>query len=255
MNQRKLVYCLCMLLLTLSQGSFAQKDILVGIKGGVSIPDLTSGSTDNPLSSGWSSRFGANFGAVASAKIKGKFSIQVELNYSSQGGKKDGAQAVPVSYFTNTPPPGTPALLYATLNNVTRLNYLELPVLAKLSFSLSSNLKFFVDAGPYVAMLMNAKTLANGNTEFYTDAQETQPVAQTYGQSFAINVNQSITDDIKEFNVGIQGGIGLQQKLYRGYLMLTVGGNYGFIPIQKDASDGKNNTGAATATIGYLIKI
>jgi hypothetical protein len=87
MNQRKLAYCLCMLLLTLSHSSFAQRDIFVGVKGGISVPDLTSGG-DNPLSSGWSSRFGGNFGALASVKIKGKFSIQVEVNYSSEGGKK-----------------------------------------------------------------------------------------------------------------------------------------------------------------------
>ena len=65
-----------------------------------------------------------------------------------------------------------------------------------------------------------------------------------------------IESELKTFNFGIQGGIGLALNLpNESKLMLTVGGNYGLIPIQKDEVNGKNNIGAATATLGYLIKL
>jgi hypothetical protein len=252
MKQNNMALGLCMLVLVLSQASFGQ-NFLVGIQGGVSVPNLTSGNTSNPVASGWSSRLGADYGVVASFKVKSKLSIQVELNYSSQGGKKDGAQAVPVTYFTLTPPQGLPPVLYANLNNTTRINYLQLPVLAKLSLPLGKGFHFFVDAGPYIGLMVVAKTIANGDTQFYLDAQETQ--SATGGQSYSIDVNQDIRSDIKHYNVGIQGGVGLEKKLFLGYLTLTAGGTYGFIPIQRDSGNGQNNTGAATLRLGYLIKI
>ena len=37
--------------------------------------------------------------------------------------------------------------------------------------------------------------------------------------------------------------------------MTTAGGNYGLVKIQKDKSNGENNTGAATVTLGYIIQL
>ena len=36
--------------------SFAQKSVELGVKAGLSIPDLSSGSKSNPISSGYDSR-------------------------------------------------------------------------------------------------------------------------------------------------------------------------------------------------------
>lgn len=252
MKQIKITLCLCLLLLLTTQVMLAQKNIALGVKGGIGIPNLTAGDNSNPLSSGWSSRLGPYFGAVASFKVKSIFSIQVELNYSSQGGKKNGPQAIPTSYFTSNPPAGTPTYVYATLNNETRLNYIELPVLAKITLPLGGGLHFMVDAGPYAGFLVAAKNIVSGNTMIYADAAETVPLTT---QPFTFNLTQDVKSDIKTFNLGVQAGIGLEQKLPLGYLTLTVGGNYGFIPIQKNKTNGQNNTGAATLTLGYLVAL
>jgi len=62
------------------------------------------------------------------------------------------------------------------------------------------------------------------------------------------------TGEIKKFNFGIQGGIGVSMLFANeSKLQFSIGGNYGFIPIQKDEANGKNNTGAATVTLGYMI--
>jgi len=237
-----------------STTSFSQ--IYLGAKGGLTIPNLTAGGS-NPVSSGYSSRLGPYFGAVAEDAFGGKFSIQVELNYSSQGGKKDGEQAIPSSQVSSLIPPGTPpsqipAYFYANYNSVAKLNYLEVPILAKFTFSLTKNLSLFLDVGPYVDYLINAKDVNTGSGYVYLDEKEQVPVSPG-PESF--DTTQDITSQVNRFNVGVQGGGGFALKVGTGKLMLTMGGNYGFINIQKYAADGKNNTGAATVTLGYLFKL
>jgi hypothetical protein len=58
-----------------------------------------------------------------------------------------------------------------------------------------------------------------------------------------------IKSDLKNFNWGIQGEVGLEVRVsHRSNIILTAGGNYGLIKIQKDKANGENNTGAATVT-------
>jgi hypothetical protein len=255
MNKKNLVLCLSVALLSLSQASFAQKNILVGVQGGLSVATLTGGTSGDPLSNGWSSRLGADFGFTATVKVKGNFSVQVELNYSEQGGKKNGAQAVPQSYFPITQPADFPQIIYANLDNTNKIGYAQIPILAKFSWPLGAGLHLFVDGGPYVALLANAKNVANGTTQFFYDAKEAQIIPLTNGQSYLIDVNQDIRGEIRHVNVGVQAGVGLQKKFYVGYLTLTAGGNYGFIPIYRTNTYGQNNTAAGTIKIGYMIKI
>ncbi len=73
------------------------QDVSLGVQGGISIPNLTAGGAGStPLSTGYSSRSGPDFGIYADFKISGLFSIQPMLEYSAQGGKKDGLQAFPI---------------------------------------------------------------------------------------------------------------------------------------------------------------
>ena len=235
---------------------FAQKNISLGVKGGIDIPNLTAGGDagSNPVSKGWSSRLGPYFGVVGVYNITHKFGIQVELNYSSQGGKKNGKQAIPTADFTSNPPPGTPDYIYANFNSQTKLNYIELPVMAKLNLPLGLGGKwhFFVQAGPYFGYLVAAKDVIKGTSNVYADEAETMPLTP---QPVTIDETQDVKDDIKKFNVGIQGGAGVSVKAPLGRILLTVGGNYGFIPIQKDKANGQNNTGAANITLGYLFTL
>jgi hypothetical protein len=234
------------------QSLMAQKKIWIGAKAGLAIPDLKS-SSSNPISSGWKSRLGPYFGAFADLEINKLFSIQTEINYSAQGGKKNGVQAMPGSQFANFFSPNPPPqYLYATYNSEAKLNYLEIPILLKADFPFSTKWIFFLDAGPYAGFLLNAKQVNKGSSNIYLDKEETQPITP---QAVPFDGTQDIKSDLKKFNAGIQGGVGLSVKLKSGILILSGGGNYGFIKIQKDETNGTNNTGAATVTLGYLIKI
>ncbi|HVX49131.1 MAG TPA: porin family protein [Chitinophagaceae bacterium] len=239
-------------MLLFSIKGLAQKKFLLGIKAGLDIPNLTAGGGDNPVSQGWSSRLGPYFGAVAEYAVSKKFALQAELNYSSQGGKKNGKQAIPTSNFTNNPPPGTPEYVYVNIKSQTRLNYIELPVMAKLSMPIGKANTFFVMAGPYFGYLVAAKEIARGTSNVYADENEQYPLLP---QAIPLDNTQDVKSDIKKFNTGIQGGIGVSLRVPGGSIMLTAGGNYGFIPIQKNKNNGQNNTGAANITIGYLLRL
>lgn len=227
----------------------AQSSFYLGIKGGLDIPKLQAGG-GSPVSKGYSSILGPYFGVFADYGINPHWSISPELNYSVQGGQKNGQQAIPGSQFDPQVPAGT--YFYANFKSKATMHYLELPILVKYKMALAQQWKFIVDLGPYVGYLLNAKNVTSGNSPVYEDEGETQPIAPS--QNF--DANSSITDDIHRFNWGVQGGVGLQYYTrHTGYFCLNVGGNYGFMNIQKYAEDGKNNTGAATIALGYALRL
>src|SRR5690348_17205302 len=94
----------CLLLFILIHNFSLSQSVSLGIKTGISIPDLKA-SGDNPISRGWSSRLGPYAGAIAEIKFNKHFSLQAELNYASQGGKNNGPQAIPTSEFAEYIPP------------------------------------------------------------------------------------------------------------------------------------------------------
>lgn len=239
-------------ILAAAEEANAQSPIYLGVKGGISIPNLSAGG-GNPVSSGYSSIEGPYFGIFGDFGITRHFAIQAELNYSAQGGKKNGQQAIPSADYAPPGTPGLPEYFYANYDSKARLNYLELPVLAKFTFPIGGAWKFLVDAGPYVGYLMKGKNVTTGSSDVYEDEGETTPV--TPGP-VSFDSTESITSQIHRFNFGIQGGIGLEYFLkHCGYLYLQVGGNYGFMNIQKGTENGKNQTGAATAAIGYAFSL
>ena len=236
------------------QHCYAQSNLRLGIKAGIDIPNLKA-SGDDPVSKGWSSRLGPYAGIVAELQLNNRFSLQSELNYSSQGGKKNGTQAIPTSLFEENIPPGTPVppYVYASYKSEAELNYIELPVLLKINFPLSEMSSFFVDVGPYAGYLINAKDVTTGSSNIYFDENLTQPLLP---EPVSFDQSRDLKDDLKKFNFGIQGGLGLRVSLSdRSRLLLTGGGNYGLTHIQKDKANGSNITGAATITLGYLINL
>jgi len=246
----------CLLLFLLSYNfCFSQSDkFSLGIKAGISIPNLKA-SGDNPVSKGWASRLGPYAGAIAGLKFSERFSLQAELNYSSQGGKKNGKQAIATSGFAEYIPPGTtvPPYVYANYNDEVKLNYIELPVLAKFNFTINNVASFFINAGLYGGYLVNAQNVTSGSSNIYFDENLTHPFLPS---AISFDQTSDIKSDLKKINYGIQGGFGFDFKISdKSKIMTTAGGNYGLVKIQKDKSNGENNTGAATVTLGYIIQL
>lgn len=233
------------------------QEVALGLRGGISIPNLSAGSgNENPLNTGYSSRSGPDAGIFAEFTFSKLFSLEPMIEYSSQGGKKDGLQAfpTPASIAAAYPAGYAPTYLYANYNSTAKLNYLMLPVLAKFGFTFgSSPFRVYIGAGPFLGYLLSAKQVTSGTSDFYTDPAGTMPFETQQGplpaQSF--NNTQDIKDQLHKFDIGIEGNIGLAYKLKKSYIFIEGGGNYGFLNIQQGTANGKNDTGAGTAFIGY----
>ncbi len=228
----------------------AQKRTAIGIKGGLSIPNLTTGSTANPVNSGYSSRLGADAAIHAEIHLSKHFSFQPQLQYSQQGGRKDGNQAfaVPPDMAAMFPPGEVPPYLYAGYKSVAKINYLMLSTLAKYRIPLGKSLTGYVAAGPFISVVLSAKNITSGSSIIYLDAQQTAPLVSS-PQSF--DNTENIKPDLRPVNAGVNGHLGISYQLRVGAVFIEGGGNYGLITIQRNEANGKNKTGAATVSLGY----
>lgn len=225
-----------------------------GVRSGISIPNLTAGGNQTPLNTGYSSRKGLDVGIFAEFEISPVFSLQPMIEYSSQGGKKSGLQAltVPNDLIPMFPSGQVPQYLYADYKSEAKINYLMIPILAKFGWDISkSPLRVYFSAGPFVSFLLNAKQVTQGNSQIYTDADGQMPLP-IGPQSF--DNTDNIKDQLHKTNMGIEGNIGLSYQIERSKIFIEGGGNYGFFNIQKGTANGKNNTGAATASLGYAYR-
>ncbi len=258
MRFRTVGFMVVLILLTMLSSLGVQlfsQPIIMGVRGGISIPELKGGGT--PQSSGYSSRLAPNFGVFFNYKFNPEFFLQAEVLYSGQGGKRNGMQAISSDNLSGFPlPPNTN--LYANFNNETILNYIEIPILAGYNFNgRNKGLSEYIDVGPYVGILMNAKTKTSGYSQIYFDKTGKKPLS-LYGliippQNF--DSESDVTSSIKKLNVGITGGVGVDLSFGPGQLDLDIRGAYGFIPVESDKSNGSNNTGALYITVGYGIRV
>jgi Outer membrane protein beta-barrel domain len=231
--------------------SQAQK-MAIGVKGGISIPNLSSsGSDQNPLNSGYSSRLGPEFGIFGDYKMSELFSLEAMIEYSSQGGKKNGLQAFPFpqNFSGMFPPDEAPTYLYANFSSEAKMNYLMIPILAKFGHQFNNSpWRVYIDAGPFVGFLLSAKQVTTGTSEIFIDPAGQQPLpigTQPFDNT------QNIKDQLHNANFGVEGNIGLNYGIGKNNIFFEAGGNYGFVNIQKGTANGKNNTGAATLVLGF----
>lgn len=239
-----------------SSSSISAQNISLGIRGGISIPNLSSGgSNENPLNTGYKSRLGPDAAIFANFKVSPVFSIRPMIEYSSQGGKKDGMQAFPTPpQYAGMFPAGTaPTYLYANFKSEAKLNYLLVPVLAQFGWNLkpSSPFRVYIDAGPFAGFLLSAKQVTSGSSMIYADAEGQQPFPVP-SQSF--DTTNNIKDQLNKFNAGAEANIGLSYSLGSSNIFIEGGFNYGFLNIQKGTANGKNNTGAGTISLGYAYR-
>lgn len=233
----------------------------VGAFGGISIPNLTAGgSENNPLNTGYSSRLGADFGVSGSHRFSPLFSLEARMEYAAEGGKKNGFQALTtpdeVAQYFQSQGMTAPPYLYADYKSTARLNYLLIPVLANLGWDLGhrSPWRFYIDAGPYFGLLLSAKQVTSGNSPLYADPGKTQEIP---GGPQSFDASSDIKDQLHKTNFGIDGDIGLSYgfgQTREHSLFVQAGGNYGFLNIQKGTANGKNHVGAATANLGYAYR-
>lgn len=246
-------YCLPLVACFMIIHVHAQQNFSLGMKGGINIPNLTA-SGSSPVSNGYKSRLDGDAALFVEWPVENNFSLQAQLEYSAQGGKKNGSQAfaVPATYQSMFPAGQVPDYLYANYKSEAKLNYLMLPVQAKFFFPIARHWRAYLAGGPFVSYLLNAHNLTSGSSIIYLDAAQSQPLVN---ESQHFDDKENIRNDLHQVNAGLAGNIGLMYRTGRNGLFAEAGGNYGFFDIQKNGGDGRNKTGAALFSIGYQYRL
>ncbi len=230
----------------------ADAQIEIAAKGGLSLPNLEG---NNEQSKGYTSRAAFCGGAAVSVGLSHRLSLQTELNFSPQGGQRKGMQPLASNNINGIVlPQGT--ILYANFKNNTILNYLEVPLLLKITFG--RKLKYFVSAGPCISFILNAKSKTSGNSSIYLDKDGTMPLSVNEVPLPAIPFDNTsnIRESIRTINTGITGGFGFSYPLGPGRILLEGRALVGLSNIQANPQqDGKNQTGSLSVLAGYAFKI
>lgn len=148
-------------------------------KVGMSMTNLT-GDMDGDM------KIGYNVGVGMDYAFSEDWSLQSGLNFTGKGAKDEGVKV--------------------------KMNYVELPILAAYKFALGENMKFVVNAGPYLAVGLGGKKTVDGE-----DGGSVKLFSKEDGAEEAL---------MKRFDLGIQYGIGLEVGEH--YLVNLTGQN-GFI--------------------------
>ncbi|MDR3339131.1 MAG: PorT family protein [Candidatus Symbiothrix sp.] len=286
--RKMLVLASCLLLLSLCAYSQA---VNIGLRGGLSIPNVVAGG-DNPLSQGYSSRLAGAGGIFAELDLNKTFSLRLGAEYSGQGGKRNGIQAMSTNQLissitagmdiANSPaasaileqmPGMLPGIFYADVQNTAKFDYLMVPLTLQAGKDVGKSWRLYAGAGPFISFLLSAKQISEGHTKLYTGSDKSKTLleyipeefqqliagqapelAYIFGQGTEFGT-EDITNDLKKVNAGVQGNVGLAYQIHRHKIFLEVGGNYGFITVQKDKSNGSNSIGSGSVMLGYAIRL
>lgn len=164
------------------------QELKFGAKLGLNISNFSGDLTDAK------SLIGAQLGGFAEIKITDKFAVQPELLFSMQGSKTSYSETdVNYSYSENSK---------------NKLNYLNIPVLAKLYISE----KFALLAGPQFGLLMSAKKdfdiseTISGVNDTYSESIDAKNFYKSVAMSFNLGTTYSITENIfvdARYNLGL----------------------------------------------------
>jgi opacity protein-like surface antigen len=238
---------------TLAASGLHAQENYFGVKGGVSLPKLSGGS-DHELSRDYKSRVALDAGAFFEFGISRKFSVQPEINFSGNGGKRKGVQPI-TSAVPGLPPLPEGVYYYAEFENEAVLNYLEIPVLVKYRFNPQSKKRVYVNGGVFYGRLLSAKTKTSGTSTIYLDKDKTPllipPAFQTL-PAIPFDAETDIKSQVNKNNFGLTGGGGIEFKHGKNYFFVDGRITYGLRSIQKDPRrNGDSRSGGLIFSAGY----
>lgn len=230
------------------------RDVHIGLKAGFSVPKLVGGG-DEEITKDYKSRLTPNFGGFVDVGVTRNVSVQFEVDYAPQGGKRNGIQPV-TQVIPGLPPLPAGHYYFANFNNTAKLNYLEFPVLLKYRARKDKRVGWYVNGGPYFGYLLKAETVTSGTSPLYLDKGGSMPVPGFPPIPF--DAKTDVTHELNRWNVGVTGGGGLTFK-HRdngNYFFLDARAAYGLTTLQKDTiNDGTSRTGNLVLSFGYAFKV
>jgi hypothetical protein len=287
---RKTILLLCVILLS---NRIDAQSVNLGVRGGLAIPNIISES-ENPLSAGYSSRFASGGGIFTEIGINNLFSVRFGIEYSGQGGKRNGIQAMSsnqlimdmatrmganiteeIAAMFGEMATYMPVTFYADVKNTVKFDYLMLPLSIQAGKNLgNSPYRIYVNVGPFASFLMSGEQVSKGSSKLYAKTDKTTTLWAAIPSEIQSRIaagvpelahvldndtefgTSVITGEIRPVNFGVHGNIGIAYQCgNNSRFFIEAGGNYGFIRIQKNKANGDNNIGSANIMIGYSFRI
>ena len=283
MKHFQLFRILAVLLMFFGQLVYAQ--VKIGGKVGYSLGKLAT-STENIYTEEFSTTSGMDWGLFVEIPLNEMVSIQPEFNFTSRGGLRDGSQPVQTEplaaafeevgfslsqlnqliFFSGGEPITNENPFYADYYSESDLRYLEIPVLVKLGWG--SNWRFYVEAGPSMAVLLTANQLTKGESQLYYDKGLTDPLKipnpkfpigppflDIEAPAIPFDAETDINNDIENISIGVQAGVGLIKIFGRSEVFLDAKVSYGLSTIQRDSTFGESSVGGVIFSIGYSYRL
>ncbi len=224
----------------------------IGIHGGLSLPDLRGATQEQQTVL---SRQDTYYGIFLSFKVKNLLTLQADLNYCGEGGISAGIQQVYGNSLKNFPPADT---LYANYDSHTILHYLEVPIVARLTWG--NHVKYFLEGGIFTGYLVDARQVNSGKGGLFEDPEGRDPAVLKPGETpfspGVLNSNSNIYTRINSVNFGLTGGGGMSYESGRSQLILDLRISEGMEGIYRDQGQyGKYKTGNVTVSFGYAFMI
>jgi hypothetical protein len=252
-----------------------------------------AGDNNTPMSEGYKSRTAIGAGIFTELQLNTTVSLRLGVEYSEMGGKKDGMQAMPtqrlITEIGNSIGMGIteqqlaalgalmvslPPNYYANIKNTAKYDYVMIPLMAQFGKNLGqSPWRVYFNAGPFASFLLSGKQVAKGTSKSYSDVSGTTtlwnylpvevkgfvatefPTIEKRLDEFVTFGTTNITGELKSSNFGVTGNTGIRYQCKRNFFFIEVGGNYGFVTVQDDSSNGSNRLGVASVMVGYAFSL
>ncbi|MGI9531250.1 porin family protein [Lutimonas sp.] len=261
-------------------GQVIHAQVKIGAKAGYSVGRLTDNS-DNIYTEDFESTSGVDFGATFEFPVSELFSVQTEILYTQRGGTRNGVQPIPITALDafgsidqlnfmlalqGNDPVTDDNPMYADFKNESDLNYLEIPILAKLGWG--ETWRFYVEAGPYIGFLLSSDQTTSGTSIITLDAERRNPL-MVLNPNFDPGVPENgpawvplppqdfdaetdTKNELNTYNYGFHAGAGLIRKLNEKHeLYLGFRGSWGAKTIQKNSVYGESHIGGLVFSLGY----
>jgi len=232
---KRLAYVLLgsLFVMSLSTSVLAFEGVELGFKGGMTLAK-TSGETyiEDLGDIAFESKAGLGLGAYISININQYFAIQPEILYMQKGGQKDMSFAFDI---------GGGQLVTADVEMDANLNYLEIPILAKVKVPTGSSITPFFIAGPAFAFNIDAEAEITVSANLNGYVEESEKV--------------DIKDEIKDTDLGIIFGGGAEFGLGAVNIFFDVRYNIGMLNIDDiGVNDIKNRAISFMAGISFPLQ-
>ncbi len=170
----------------------------------------------------------ATFGLVAGLDLSDKFSLQTEINYTRRGFETEAGTSISI----------LGADVPAAVSAATKLDYIEVPLLAKYRFG-NGPLKFYAEGGGYAGYAASANIEVKGRFLFDVVIMDEE-----------INLND---ESFNRFDYGLSYGAGVEYELETGRFVFGVRGQQSMNNMLDDTTLDLNlRNSSLGATVSYV---